>query len=166
MQHSQQQDQHLFQFSSSSSSSSAEVRCVLLATLEDCAKCVYEALGSGYSESVYHRAMEVELRHRGLIYESKVTIPIVYKGLTVGYGEGDLIVYGEQFSEDSHVIVELKATSHEPREVEKAQIIGYLRCRGLALSDLDGTRGLIVNFPQPTRLSPMRPNNSIDLFRV
>lgn len=120
--------------------------------IEVCAKSVYESLGTGHSESVYHRAMEVELRFHDICYESKVTLPIVHRGLTVGYGEADLIVYERNVDGTvavPGVIVELKAVTHEPREVERAQLMGYLRSRGWP-----DASGVIINFRQPCGAKP------------
>lgn len=111
------------------------------------ASLVYECLGTGHSEIVYHKALEVELRTRGVCYESKVALPIIYRGLTVGYGEADLIVYSEEDIAlgNPGIVVELKAVTYAPREAERAQLRGYLRSRGYPNSC-----GLLINFRQPT----------------
>lgn len=110
-----------------------------------CAGLVYSALGTGHSESVYHRAMEVELRARVVRFETKVIVPISYRGLNVGYGEADLIVYTDQ--EPDGLVVELKATTYAPRSQERAQLQSYLRARNT-------DRGVLVNFRQPTATTP------------
>ena len=106
-----------------------------------CANLVYQALGTGHTEIVYHRAMEVELRARVIRFESKVILPITYRGLNVGYGEADLVVYTDNAPEG--YVVELKATTYAPRQQEHAQLRSYLRLRGTH-------RGIVVNFRQPT----------------
>lgn len=45
---------------------------------------VHIALGSGFSESIYHRAMEVELSCSGIEFVSELSVPVVYRGITVG----------------------------------------------------------------------------------
>lgn len=117
-----------------------------------CARLVYAELGTGHSESVYHRAMEVELRARGIRFETKVIVPISYRGFNVGYGEADLVVYPLEVPEDGYrmvdgVVAELKATTYAPRSQEHAQIRSYLRSRGTY-------RGVLVNFRQPTASTP------------
>lgn len=62
---------------------------------------VYNTLGPGYHESVYQKAMEVELRLQHVTYESHPTVPIYYKAFQVGSHIPDLIVGNEY-------IVELK----------------------------------------------------------
>jgi len=109
-----------------------------------CADLVFAKLGPGHSESVYHRAMEVELRARVIRFESKAILPITYRGLNVGYGEADLIVYGKT---NDDIVVELKATTYAPRAQERAQLLSYLRSRG-------SSRGLLINFRQPTATIP------------
>lgn len=113
-----------------------------------CADMVYTALGTGHSEIVYHKALEVELRARGIKYESKVIIPISYLGLHVGYGEADLIVYQDAMDTNG-LVVELKAVTYAPRAQERAQLSSYLRCRGY-----EGASGILINFRQPTATTP------------
>lgn len=111
-------------------------------TIIDCASRVYTELGTGYSESVYHCAMEVEFRNHEIQYETKPVIPILYQGRNVGFGIADFIV----FDTDGNgiAVVELKAVTYEPRTQEKAQVRTYLRSR------TDVQFGLLINFRQPT----------------
>lgn len=114
----------------------------------ECAEYVYLCLGTGHSESVYHKAMEVELRTKGIMYETKVIIPVLHRGLVVGYSEADLIVYDIEKEETIGYIVELKAVTYSPRELEKAQLNCYLR------SKPDINHGLLINFRQPSTTNP------------
>ena len=63
---------------------------------------VYSELGPGYSERVYHNAVEVLLRERGIPYESERHILVRFKGHVVGQLRADIII-------DNTVILELKA---------------------------------------------------------
>jgi GxxExxY protein len=63
---------------------------------------VHKALGPGFLESVYQKAMEVALRHRDIPYEKQKEIRIFFEDEDVGLHRLDLIVGGE-------IIVELKA---------------------------------------------------------
>ena len=95
---------------------------------------VYQTLGSGFSERVYHNAMEVLLRTEGIPYETERIVPIVFEGHTIGNMRADLIV-------EKNIIVELKATkSITPAMVTQSQ--KYLQLLGLS-------QALLVNFPQP-----------------
>ena len=40
---------------------------------------IYNSLGQGYNEIIYHRAFEVALRLSNINYESEVITPIFYK---------------------------------------------------------------------------------------
>ena len=45
---------------------------------------VHRVLGPGYLESVYHKALEYDLRARALPFESRKCLRIHYKDLLVG----------------------------------------------------------------------------------
>ena len=113
---------------------------------------VFKELGTGFSESIYHKALEVALRDAYIVYESKRIIPINYKNINVGYGESDIIVkYNSQI-----IILELKAVTNPPREIEIAQVKTYLK------SVKEANIGIIINFPQPgTKIA----RNNID-FKI
>jgi GxxExxY protein len=103
---------------------------------------VYNELGTGFLESVYQEALEIELRSRGISFLSQPKLKITYKGqlLQKEYAP-DLIVM------DS-VIVELKALDQlTPRE--EAQVINYLKATGKKV-------GLLINFGSHPKLQWMR----------
>jgi GxxExxY protein len=81
---------------------------------------VYNELGSGFLEEVYHESLEIELTNRSIPFDSKPKLTIYYKGrpLKKQY-EADLIVIGE-------IVVELKAVKALAAEHE-AQLINYLK---------------------------------------
>ena len=62
---------------------------------------IYNSLGPGYNEVIYHRAFEVALRLSNIVYESEVVTPIFYKGHNIGHGRVDLKL--------DNFIIELKA---------------------------------------------------------
>ena len=62
---------------------------------------VYAELGYGFLESVYQKAMQVELHHSGLRCEIECPIKVKYRNVIVGDFRGDLFV-------NEVVIVELK----------------------------------------------------------
>ena len=100
---------------------------------------VHRVLGHGHLESVYERAMEIELRRRGLPVERQVPVTVYYEGEEVGYFVADLVVSGS-------VIVELKAAARLTAAHE-AQLINYLCCSNMEI-------GLLCNFgvePQVSR---------------
>lgn len=114
---------------------------------------VFDSLGTGFSETIYHRALEIALRNNNIKYESKRIVPIYYKGVNVGYGEADIIIYVN----DIPIVIELKAISSHPREIEISQVKTYLRF-------IDNVKfGIIINFPQP---STKIANDNIDFVIV
>lgn len=67
-----------------------------VALIYECAKEVYAELGTGWNESIYQSAMEVALRHRGLMYETQRILPITFKGHVIGESIPDLVVWVEE----------------------------------------------------------------------
>jgi GxxExxY protein len=106
--------------------------------MEEIARKVYESLGPGYSECVYHRAFEVILRTNGTPYETERIIPIVFEDHTIGNLRIDLIV-------DGVTIVELKAIA-KLNDATKIQVHNYLKLTGL-------TKAYLINFPQVSGLT-------------
>jgi hypothetical protein len=89
----------------------------------DSAKAVFQDLGEGWPEAIYQKAMEVELRERGIKYEEQRVLPVYYKDkYLVGRGELDLIVLVNLWSgKRVHIVIELK-TDTGIREDHKIQI--------------------------------------------
>jgi GxxExxY protein len=93
---------------------------------------VYNTLGPGLLESVYHQAMIVELQDRGLNVKSEVPIQVNYKGKNIDCNlRLDLIV-------EDQVIVELKSVE-ELLPVHYKQLKTYLRL-------LNKELGWLINF--------------------
>ncbi len=92
---------------------------------------VHRALGHGFLEAVYRKAMAGELLRRGLGVAQEVPFSIVFSGQIVGTYRADLVVA-------STVIVECKTTDRLSA-VHEAQLINYLRASGIEL-------GLLLNF--------------------
>jgi len=95
------------------------------------AQIVYDALGPGYNECVYHKAMEVLLRKQGVQYESERIVPIVFEGHTIGNLRSDIIV-------DGGVVLEFKSV-RALTDAAALQTRNYLRLTGLSL-------GYLINF--------------------
>jgi len=87
--------------------------------LEQAAQEVFDELGAGWSESVYHRALERELSERQIPFHSEGTIPVMYKGAPVGRRRPDLFVVPDV---GDTIVVELKAASNSG----SAQLAQYL----------------------------------------
>jgi GxxExxY protein len=92
---------------------------------------VYNELGPGFLESVYHKSLALALQDVGLSVCSRVDIPVWFRGYEVGHFEGDILV-------EKRVLLELKAvraldSSHQ------AQLLNYLRATEIEI-------GLLLNF--------------------
>lgn len=94
---------------------------------------VFKSLGAGFSERVYHNAMEVLLKKHGVCYLTEHEIPVLFEGVQVGKVRADLVIQDK-------VVVELKAVG-SVREKHTAQCLMYMKL-------LNIEEGLIINFPQ------------------
>jgi len=92
---------------------------------------VHRRLGPGFLESVYHRALEIELAETGIAFETQKEIRIAYRERYVGDHRLDLLV-------DERLVVELKTAERIHRD-HYAQVKSYLRAAGQRI-------GLLVNF--------------------
>jgi GxxExxY protein len=95
----------------------------------------YNLLGFGFLESVYRRALAVELRTRGHRCVEEGQTEVTYKGVIVGAYRYDLLV-------DDRVIVEAKA-GELLGPTDKQQLLNYLRATNIEV-------GLLLHFgPEP-----------------
>lgn len=92
---------------------------------------VHKALGPGFLENIYHRALTVDFRKHQIPFVTEHEIEIRYEGELVGRHRLDLVV-GRQ------LIVELKAIE-ELHKAHYSQLRSYLKAAGLRV-------GLLVNF--------------------
>jgi GxxExxY protein len=101
---------------------------------------VYRSLGSGFSEDVYDRAMQVGLRMAGIRYESQKVVELKYLDHCVGEGYPDLFV----LLDGERLVVELKAVASELGSGEEQQLRNYMKLLGVEC-------GLLINFQAPGR---------------
>src|ERR1035437_1761586 len=92
---------------------------------------VFNTLGFGFLEKVYHNAMLIELRRIGFECKSQYPIRVFYESLIVGDYFADIIV-------DDCIIIENKATE-VLIEDHALQIINYLKATNIEV-------GLLLNF--------------------
>jgi len=92
---------------------------------------VHKILGAGFLESVYEEALAIEFELQKIPSERQKTINVFYKNRLAKQFVCDFIVYDK-------IIIELKAIK-KISDVEKAQMLNYLKATGLNL-------GLILNF--------------------
>jgi GxxExxY protein len=96
---------------------------------------VHKALGPGFLESIYQKAMEVALDHRGIAFQRQKEVHVFFEEVDVGVQRLDLVV-------EEHVILELKAVK-ALEDIPYAQLRSYLKATGLRI-------GLLLNFNAPT----------------
>ena len=84
-----------------------------------CAYTVFKKLGFGFLESVYRKAMVIELGKAGLNVEEEKPITVYYDEYVVGKFSADLYV------EDT-VVVELKSVQNMVKDHE-VQLVNYLK---------------------------------------
>ena len=92
---------------------------------------VYNELGYGFLEKVYHKAMIIELNKNGYEVEHEKKIEVFYKNEVVGIYIPDLII-------NKAVILELKCVEYLI-EAHENQLINYLKAT-------DCEVGLVLNF--------------------
>ncbi len=96
---------------------------------------VYNELGYGFIESVYHKAMLIALADAGLTVETQASLPVFFRGHLVGDFRADILV-------ERVVILELKATS-DFAAANESQLLNYLKASAVEV-------GLLLNFgPKP-----------------
>ena len=95
------------------------------------AMAVHKALGPGFPEALYQRAMQVSLAAEGIPHACEYRIDVRFQNHVVGAFELDLVAGGL-------VILELKAIAALGTEQER-QAISYLAASGLPVA-------LLINF--------------------
>ena len=92
---------------------------------------VHRSLGNGFQESIYQRALAIELRLKGLSFAREQEIEIFYKGENIGTRRVDFFIEGK-------IMVELKAVI-QLEDVHLAQGLNYLEAYNMET-------GLLINF--------------------
>ena len=98
-----------------------------------CALAVHRELGPGFLESIYRKAMYLELDAGCMRYERERPVRVSYRGVDIPGQRVDLIIEGL-------IVVELKSVVRLA-DVHRAQLISYLRTTGLR-------GGLLINFAE------------------
>ena len=96
-----------------------------------CAYEVYNKLGFGFLESVYKKAMVIELNKSNIQVEVEKALKVYYENQVVGDFYVDLLVENE-------IVVELKSVENLNRAHE-VQLVNYLNA-------LNKEIGLLINF--------------------
>ena len=96
-----------------------------------CAMTVHSALGNGFQEVIYQRALEIEMADQDIAFSREHEMPIYYKRQQIGTRRVDFLIEGV-------VSVELKAVI-QLEDAHLAQAINYLEAYDLEV-------GLLINF--------------------
>ena len=96
-----------------------------------CAMSVYNALGSGFEEKIYQKALAIELELREIEFISEQEMDISYKEQKIGERIVDFFI-------EDKLMLEIKAAG-EIQSVHRAQAISYLEAYSIA-------DGLLINF--------------------
>lgn len=102
------------------------IRCII-----QCAYNVRVRLGAGFLESVYQKALMIELKENGIHAETEIPINVYYKNEVIGEFRADILV-------EESVIIELKAVQNLNR-MHEAQLVNYLTATNI-------DNGLLINF--------------------
>ncbi len=96
-----------------------------------CAIEVHKKLGPGLLESIYEKALCIELRLAGLKFEQQKSLSVLYKNESIGEFKIDILV-------ENKIVLELKSVErHDP--IFEAQILSYMKLGNYPL-------GLLINF--------------------
>jgi GxxExxY protein len=96
-----------------------------------CAFKVHSALGNGFQEVIYQRALEIELIKCGLSFVREFEMPVYYDAVQIGTRRVDFLV-AEKISVELKAIIRLE-------DVHLAQAMNYLEAYNLEI-------GLLINF--------------------
>lgn len=96
-----------------------------------CAMKVHSALGNGFQELIYQRALAIEFKHENILFEREKEMPIFYRNVNIGSRRVDFFV-------EDKIMVELKALV-KLEDVHLAQAMNYLEAYKMEI-------GLLINF--------------------
>jgi GxxExxY protein len=111
-----------------------------------CAMKVHGALGNGFQEVIYQRALAIEMEYQGLSFEREKEMEVLYRGNIIGTRRVDFFVEGK-------IMVELKALV-ALEDVHLAQAMNYLEAYKMEI-------GLLINFGAKSLQFKRVHNNSL-----
>jgi GxxExxY protein len=96
-----------------------------------CCIAVHRALGPGFLERIYLRALCLELAHEKIAFEAQKSYPVVYRGEVLSQQRLDLVVA-------SQLVLEIKSVE-QLHPIYRQQLLSYLAATRIRA-------GLLVNF--------------------
>jgi len=106
-----------------------------------CCIAVHRALGPGLLETIYSRAIALELGASGIPFDRERTYPVTYRGELLCEQRLDFVVGGA-------IVVEIKSVEHLST-LHDAQLLNYMRIARLRV-------GLLMNFNVPVLRDGLR----------
>lgn len=107
-----------------------EMEAIVTRTI-GCAIRVHKTLGPGFSEGVYHDAMQIELTTEELRWDRELEISVIYRDQPTRRQRLDLVV-------DGFIVVEIKAVERV-HPIHVSQILSYMKAARMPI-------GLLMNF--------------------
>ena len=104
---------------------------ILTGKIIRCAMNVHKALGNGFQEVIYQRALEIEMWQVNMSFAREMEMPIFYKNIQIGTRRVDFFV-------ENLIMVELKAAT-VLEKVHLSQAMNYLEAYKMEI-------GLLINF--------------------
>jgi len=106
-------------------------RMRLTEIIQAAAERVYQLLGSGLNESVYQKALVIEMMDLNLakitdsrvLIQTEVPVPYTYKGSVVGHGRIDILI---TIGTSSLFVVEVKARKNQLNVSDQEQLLQYI----------------------------------------
>lgn len=96
-----------------------------------CSFDVYNAIGSGYHEKYYQKALIEAFTQLGVTFQTEVSYPLTYRGKIIGRKRLDFLI-------ENKVVVELKkGDAFSKSHID--QVVEYLRTQNLKLA-------ILINF--------------------
>jgi GxxExxY protein len=99
-----------------------------------CAMSVLNEIGHGFNEKIYENAMACALQAKDILFTQQKQYNVHFQGHIVGTFIPDFVI-------EDKIIVEMK-TVDRITDIEKGQVMNYLRVSGLSLA-------IIFNFKNP-----------------
>jgi GxxExxY protein len=118
----------------------AEVEALIHDTI-GCCIAVHRALGPGLLETIYSKAIALELGATGIAFDRERTYPVTYRGELLCEQRLDFVVAGQ-------IVLEIKSVEHLTT-LHDAQLLNYIRVARLRV-------GLLMNFNVPVLKDGLR----------
>ena len=116
-------------------------------TIINACKRVFQSLGIGHTERIYHKAVVYELNCLNFNIDTEMNIVVKYED-SQGKIHNLESIRVDIFIHDLNIIIELKAIHRKIQTQEIAQIKKYFNV--LNKENVKVDYGLIINFPQPS----------------